>query len=318
MVRLITIFIAAALFTGSVYVFAAKGNIEALKAEGEAAMLKVHEAEIPAKPQRVAFLTTSSMELWITAGGSDKIVARPAANLLPESVLAALPKHAANLGTANSISVENVLKHNPDLVIGSAMVNIQQQMELPLKNAGVSMLSLPNYGVDDILEELKLYGKLVGNDTKAEQAIKRINTNIAKEAQRRANLPKKKVLFVWGTPVSFSMALSNSRQGDILRLAGGENIAKDPDTGAKFLPFSLEYAVQADPDYVVFASHGNKKKLEIQMQKILSDSSSWKTIRAVREGRYAVLPPELFAANPGPRIDEAVIYLSKLLYPENL
>lgn len=319
MIRVITLFIAVALFSGGIYVFAAGKTENITKMNESHKIVKIQETEVkvPVRPQRVAFLTTSTMELWIRAGGADVIVARPAASLLPEEVMATLPKNAVNLGSANVISVENVLKQNPDLVIGSAMVNIQQQMARPLQMAGVAMLAMPNYGIEDICNELSLYGELTGNEEKAQREIRRIRDNIAFEVKRRENIPKKKVLFVWGTPVSFTMALPASRQGDILRMAGGENIAHDPGTGAKFLPFSIEYVVESDPDFVVFASHGNKKRIEIQMKKILADSSSWRTIRAVREGRYAVLPPELFAANPGPRIDEAVVYLSKLLYPEN-
>ena len=319
MIRFITLFIAIALFSGGVYVFAADRTETFARMNKNHQIVKIQDVEVkvPVRPQRVAFLTTSSMELWVAAGGADVIIARPSANFLPETVLATLPEDAVNLGTANVISVENVIKQNPDLVIGSAMVNIQQQMARPLQAAGIPMLAMPNYGIDDICEELSLYGMLTGNEEKAQGVIKKMRDNIAFEAKRRENIPKKKVLFVWGTPVSSSMALHASRQGDILQMAGGENIAIDPGTGAKFLPFSLEYAVEADPDFVVFASHGNRKKLEMMMKKILSDSSSWQTIRAIRENRYAVLPPELFAANPGPRIDEAVVYLSRLLYPED-
>ena len=312
MIRFVTVFILLTLLVGGTFLYTANETIATSKIER---LYGTDGLDIPKKPKRVAFLTTSSMELWIAAGGADKIVARPSANLLPKEILASLPKTSADLGTANAISVENVLKYNPDLVIGSAMVNIQQQMVEPLKTAGVPMLSLPNYGVEDICNELALYGKLIGNEALAQKEIKRIKDNIENEAKRRENIPRKKVLFVWGTPVSFSMALASSRQGDILRLAGGENIAKDPDTGVKFLPISLEYIVKENPDFIVFATHGDKKKLEIHMKKVLDESSAWKTINAIKEERYAVLPPELFAANPGPRIDEAVVYLSKILYP---
>lgn len=273
--------------------------------------------EIPKRPKRIAFLTASSLELWLAAGGREQIIARPSATLLPDDVLQAIPASAVDLGQTNNISIENVLKQSPDLVVGSPMVKVQQNMVQPLDAAGIPFLTMPNYSVADICAELALYGQLTGDKTIAKARIDSINGRIAQEAKRREGKAEKKVLLIWGTPVSFTMALDSSRQGDILRLAGGKNIAVDPGTGANFLPFSIEFAVEQDPDYVLFMTHGNREKLALQMNKTLSESSSWQSIRAVREGRVDVLPPELFAVNPGPRIDEAVIYLSKLLYPDD-
>ena len=275
------------------------------------------EVRLPRRPQRVAVLTTASMETWVAAGGGAQIIARPKDTMAPASTLAKVNKDAVDIGASGRVSIENVIRQNPDLVIGSAMLSVQNMIVQPLNAAKIPLLAFPNYSIDEICQEIALCGELTGNEQMAQQEIKRIKDNIEKEAQRRGNTPKKRVLLIWGTPVSFSMALPHSRQGDVLRLAGGENIAVNPGTDARFIPFSLEYAVKEDPDYVLFMTHGKREKVQSQMEKTLAESSAWQEIRAVREGRAVVLPPELFALNPGPRIDEAVVFLSRLIYPDS-
>ena len=276
------------------------------------------EVSVPRRPQRVVVLTAASMETWVAAGGGAQIIARPKASMSPASVHARVNKDASDLGLPGNVSIENIIRQNPDLVVGSAMLSTQNMIVQPLNATNIPFLAFPNFSIEEICQEIALCGELTGNEELAQQEIKRIKDNIEKEAKRRRDsAPKKRVLLIWGTPVSFSMALPNSRQGDVLRLAGGENIAVNPGTDARFIPFSLEYAVQADPDYVLFMTHGNREKVQAQMEKTLAESSAWREIRAVREGRAIVLPPELFAVNPGPRIDEAVVFLSRLIYPDS-
>lgn len=320
MPRVIIVVIAIVLVCGAGAIFLRQENNNVLNAQTD--YVKVtsfsennEEIIIPARPKRVVFLTASSLEMWLAVGGSDSIVGRPRSSMVPKEVMNKLSDKVVDVGLPGGVSLEKVLLLKPDLVVGAPMVAVQQQMVEPLKQAGIPFLAMPNYSLKDVYAELRMFGRLTGNENSAEKEVKRIKDNIAVEAKRREGQTVKKVLLVWGTPASFSMVLPNSRQGDILRLAGGENIAHDPGTGVKFVPFSLEYAVEQNPDYVLFITHGEQDKLKTQMDKTLSESSSWQTIRAVKEGRVHILPPELFAVNPGPRVDEAVVFLSKLLYP---
>lgn len=321
MSRVIVVVIAVVLLFGAGAIFLRQDNSNVLNAQTEYITVttsvanNVEEITIPAKPQRVVFLTASSLEMWLAVGGTDTIVGRPRSSMVPKEVMDKLSDKVEDVGLPGGVSLEKVLLLKPDLVVGVPMVAVQQQMVAPLQQAGIPFLAMPNYSIEDVYAELRMFGKLTGKEDLAEKEVQRIADNIALEAKRREGREVKKVLLIWGTPASFSMVLPNSRQGDVLRLAGGENIAHDPGTGVKFVPFSLEYAVEQNPDYVLFITHGDKDKLETQMDKTLSESSSWQTIKAVKEGRVYVLPPELFAVNPGPRIDEAVVFLSKLLYP---
>ncbi len=274
------------------------------------------DLNVPARPQRVVFLTASSMELWLGAGGKDTVVGRPQATMLPQEVLDMLPDKAVDLGKPNVMSLEKVLSLKPDLVVGAGMVSSQQQMEEPLSAVGIPFLVIPKLSIEDTFKELTAFGQLTGQPEKAAAEIQRMRGNIEQEAQRRAGRPPKKVLLVWGSSEGFSIALPDSLPGDMLRLAGGENIAPQMSGGVKLIPFSMEFAVQANPDIVLFITHGDRKKVKLQMERTLAENSAWQTIKAIREERMEVLPPELFAVNPGLRSDQAVVYLSKLLYPE--
>lgn len=274
------------------------------------------DASAPKNPKRIIALSSSDFEIIMKIGGSDKVVAAPKFNYVPKWVYEKMPAHIKDLGQPGSISIESIMAHKPDLLLASGMAGSQQLNADFFIKENISVITIPTQSLEDILLEIKTLGVLTGEESNAEREIERIKTNISLETKRNVDKKRKKVLMVFGTSTSFSMITPSSRQGDVLKLAGGENIIADTSFGSKYVPFSLEFAAQADPDFVLFVNHGNKEKMQLQMEKALTDSSAWNVIRAVREKRAYVLPPELFAVNPGLRLDEAVMYLSKLLYPD--
>lgn len=280
------------------------------------------DVTIPVKPKRVIVLTASALEMWIGAGGQDTLVGRPQTMALPKELLASLDKAGVvDVGTPNGVSLEKIMGQKPDLVIGLNFA-FHQQLAEPLKQAGIPILLVTNNSVEDNIKQLTLFGELTGKPEIAKKQVDRIQGNIAAEAKRREGKAPVKALIIWGTPESFSMALPQSLPGDLLRLAGGVNVSEGQVSsagmagGMSYAPFSLEFGLQANPDRILFVTHGKQEEVEASMKKTLASNAAWQAIPAVREGRFSVLPYELFAINPGLRSDEAVVYLSKALYPE--
>ena len=269
---------------------------------------------IPKHPRRVVCLTASSLEIWMKVGGADRLVAAPRFNYAPQWVYEKMPTHVADLGPSNTISLEKIMLYKPDLVIASGMANSQHLAGDFFARENIPLLTLPTQSLADTLFEIKLLGKITGQAKLAQNEVTRILDNIAVQAKRNEGKRPKRVLMVFGTSTSFSMMTPSSRQGDMLRLAGAENIIGDISLDSKYIPFSLEFAAQQNPDYVLFVNHGNREKMQVQMEKALAENSAWNVIEAVNKGKVHVLPPELFAVSPGLRSDQAVEYLSRLLY----
>lgn len=270
---------------------------------------------LPVHPQRVIALNASNIDLYVSAGGS--LVGRATTETLPpavRSVVQSVPK----VGLPPNPNLEQIIALKPDLVIG-ANIPYHHVLLPVLEKAGIPVLlqSLDRY--QQILDTLRFYGELTGQPAKAAAEIERIEKRYAAAVARAASREKPNVLILWGTTESFSMALSSSFSGDLLKRLGGKNIAdqaQDTVAGTAYVPLSMEFVARTNPEIILFITHSSDEAVEAKFRKELAEHPVWRNIRAVKENRVHKLPYHLFAVNPGTQVGEALEVLDKLLYPE--
>jgi iron complex transport system substrate-binding protein len=96
---------------------------------------------------------------------------------------------------------------------------------------------------------------------------------------------------------------------DLIRLAGGENIAGEEKE--VYPRFGMEEVLKRSPEVIVISSMNP----EGDYQKILQGWSRWKIIPAVKNGRLHLIDSDLLD-RPSPRIIEGLEQLAKVLHPE--
>jgi iron complex transport system substrate-binding protein len=117
--------------------------------------------------------------------------------------------------------------------------------------------------------------------------------------------PKRRVLLVVGHR-PLIVAGGGSLQDELLRTAGGINVAAD--AGAAFPQVPLELVVSRAPDVILDAAMGSEAGGHELFQGL-------DTVPAVRDGRIVTLEPDaLFRA--GPRVGEAAAMLANAIHPE--
>jgi iron complex transport system substrate-binding protein len=129
-----------------------------------------------------------------------------------------------------------------------------------------------------------------------------------------------RVLLVFGTPRSFFVMSQETYAGDLLRLAGGQNVATQflpHGAGGGFQPLSLELIVKSRPEWVLVVTHGDPERVAAAYRKELEGHPAWWQLPAVALGQVHVLPDDLFASAPGPRLDQALAHLRRLLSTES-
>ena len=60
---------------------------------------------------------------------------------------------------------------------------------------------------------------------------------------------------------------------------------------------------------------GSEKKALSYLDSLIAENPAWQELSAVKEGRYVVLPKELFHYKPNARWGESYGYLAEILYP---
>lgn len=257
------------------------------------------------RPQRIVTLSSSDTEMIYALGG--KVVGRPTAMGKVNPPEAA---SAVEVGSTHGILFEKLASVKPDLVIANPSLMSQKAT---IEKLGAQALFNSHNTYDDIKSSIRLYGKLLGNESTAEQVIANMDRTVS-SLQKPAAKPK--TLIVYGAPGSFVVALPSSYPGNFLELAGGTNVAaKFPkmDKMPQYSELSMERIVASNPDLILLITHGDAAEVKSSFKKEFENNPAWKNLSAVKEDRFEVLPQDLFAANPGIRAPEAIKTINKLL-----
>lgn len=271
------------------------------------------QVSIPAHPKKVVALNASSIDLYVSAGGS--LAGRAATETLPPDVKAAV-QQVPTVGLTPNPDLEKIVAMKPDLVL-AANIPYHHALVPVLEKAGIPILlqTMDNY--QQILDTLRFYGELTGQTDKAASQIAQIEKQYQTAVQNTAGKPAPKVLVLWGTTESFSMALSSSFTGDLVKRLGGINVSDQADKNgamAGYVPLSLEFVAKASPEVILFITHSSDDKVEEKFKNELAGHPAWQGSLAVRQNRVHKLPYQLFAVNPGTQVGKAMEVLSGLLY----
>lgn len=265
------------------------------------------KVRIPLKPKRVACAVTFASEMLLSLGHKPALRNKVTEEDLYPPEAKDVPTFDVDHGTGPNL--EQLAAAQPDLVIlspvfGRFVPGIEERL-----NAPVLVLKIQNY--DQIADKLRLLGKIVGKEDRAEEIVKTMRGQLD---EMRKGLPEKgaRVLALFGTPQAFLGFQADSYIGSLVKQLNGEVVVAGSEANKEFRSmynFSLEQAVALDPDVILIARHGAPG----EASKALQDAPAWNDLRAVKNKRVQVVSERLFVTNPGPRATEALRILRGLL-----
>lgn len=257
---------------------------------------------IPAQPQRVVSLSPAVTEIIYALGAQDILVGRTDFCVYPDAAL-----KIPSIGGISNLNIESILALNPDLVISGSMVGKKvtdqmDQMGVPM----VCVIEKPKF--EALFDNITAIGKLVGKEKQADSlnALMRervnalvtdaSNTNTITQSHDNAITPKVYYVVGFGAGGNFT-AGGNTFINDILRMAGGRNIADDIDGWS----YSLEALMKEDPDYILVRREDSAA---------FCDMKPYNRLSAVRQGRVIGMVSGTMDLQV-PRNIEAILYLRK-------
>lgn len=273
------------------------------------------EISVPYKPKRVAVLTSSLADLWITAGGEVAVT-------VFESVERGFAEETVTLvddGAGKTVNLEALIGSKPDFVLYSSELSGQVQCAKRLRDAGIPAAGFSVETFEDYLRALKIVTDILGTPEKYEEYGAKLQIEIDKLialAQKQSNQPT--LLFVRaGSSAKYTKAKTaeNHFACVMLKALGTENIAEKAPILLDGL--SMEAILLADPDFIFFTTMGEESAGKAYMESLLTDPV-WQTLTAVQTGKVHQLPKELFQYKPNARWAEAYGHLIRLLYGENI
>ena len=257
---------------------------------------------VPAPPQRIIPIFASNVEIVASLGLADRIVGIEAYTRFPREVLDR-PLVGGRLG----FSVDAVVALKPDLVVVTPSRQAANQLIDPMERIGVPILVFLQRSVPEILDNIRLMGRVAGVPERGEEVAARFQARLDAVTRKVADRQRPSTIMITGRLGNGLMlvAREGTYTGDAMVLAGARFALPDTRTLAQVSP---EAILNADPDVLLWA--GSERDL-----KELIARPGWSRMRAVTTGRaYAVNRAELLI--PGPRTMDGIEHLAAIFHPE--
>ncbi|MBD8004172.1 ABC transporter substrate-binding protein [Bacillus norwichensis] len=258
-------------------------------------------------PERIVALSNGDMDIVYALG--DEVVGRPNSK---GTIAVKEAENAEEVGSTHSIDIEKITALQPDVVLGGYPMNLK---DVPaIEGTGAKVILTGANSVDDIKKQIGLLGEILEKEDKSKEIIADIDHKV-EEIQSELSEEKPRVLLVYGAPGTNMAALPNSLSGNLLEMAGGENIASDYpglDSYPQYAQLNTERIIESNPEIILLMSHGNPEEVKDSFIKEMKKNAGWKDLDAVKNERFIILPSDLFGTNPGTRVTESLEFLQKI------
>lgn len=252
------------------------------------------EVRLAGPARRVVSLAPSITELLFAIGAGDRVVGRTVYCKYPPAAL-----QVPAVGDGLNPNVEAIMARHPDLVLLYRSPHTDAAAQ-QLAQLGVPALVVRHDGLADIARTARILGRATGQDSGGGAVARSVDSVLA---QPLPPVRTRLAYVVWDSPPIVIGA--GSFLDELARRAGAENVFHDIATPSATV--SIETIVARDPDWiaVVRDSAGSEPPA-------WSRRPEWRAVRAVREGRFLLLPADLFG-QPSPRAPEAIVQLIEML-----
>lgn len=227
-----------------------------------------------------------------------------------------LPERYADLpavGTAMSPDLEILSSLNPDYVLSPS--TLQDDLEPKYEAAGLTSIFLNLKSVEGMYDSITMLGEKFNREAQAQTLVDAYEEYMADYTVKNGGQESPKVLILMGLPGSYIVATESSYVGNLVKLAGGENVYGDGD-GKDFLNANTEDMLTKSPDIILRAAHALPDEVKEMFAEEFETNDIWKHFKAVENGRVYDLDPSLFNMSANLHWTEALDELFPMLYGE--
>lgn len=252
-------------------------------------------------PKRIVSLSPAHTEIIFALGAGDRLVGRDAFSDYP-----AAAKNVPSVGDAFNLNLEKVVSLQPDLVYTTFNLFVAD-----LQRLGITVLYRePPSTVDGVIEETRLFGRLLGEPERAQSLASSMEKRIQTVRQKLSSVQNGPRVF-YELDVALYTVAPDTFIGNMLTTLKAQNLAEGTEG---FPQLVAETIIQKDPEVVLLADSkefGNGD----ETPETARARPGWSAIAAVKNGRVFTVSADL-TSRPGPRMVDGLEAMAKLLYPE--
>ena len=226
----------------------------------------------------------------------------------------------SGVGRSTSLNLESIIALKPDFVImtgisdGKHATGVSQaDAESALKEAGVPVAFFKVTTFADYKRMMGTFCAITGRDDLYKKNVTKVGEKI-KSAVSRYSVASKSPSVLVVSAFSKGLVVQNSSgmAGAIVKDLGAVNVADEHPS--LLSDFSLEAAVEANPDYVlVLAASDDTATAQKYYDQVVGSNSAWQGMDAVKEGRVTMLDAAHFLYKPNADWAESYVLAGKAL-----
>ncbi|MBI3910085.1 MAG: ABC transporter substrate-binding protein [Armatimonadetes bacterium] len=260
---------------------------------------------LPAPARRIISLSPAHTETLYALGVGDRLIAADTYSDYPPGARA-----KAILNCWPRPPAEQIAALKPDLLV---VLTPNDEFIRQMEAVQVTVLELFPKTYEQALEGILLLGRVTESEAAARRLVEAMRARARAVQERLQRARRKRVLYeIDASDASRPyVAGGGGLYGDLLRLAGGENIFADLSSPATQV--SGEQVVARDPEVILLG--------DVQMPSypqrptMLRARPGWAGITAVRAGKVFAVNGERIV-HPGPRLIEGLEEIARCLHPE--
>ena len=226
----------------------------------------------------------------------------------------------SGVGRSTSLNLESIIALKPDFVImtgisdGKHATGVSQaDAESALKEAGIPVAFFKVTTFDDYKRMMGVFCAITGRDDLYKKNVTKVGEKI-KSAVSTYSVKSKSpsVLIVSAFSKGLVVQNTSGMAGAIVKDLGAVNVADEHPS--LLSDFSLEAAVEANPDYVlVLAASDDTATAQKYYDQVVGSNSAWQGMDAVKEGRVTMLDAAHFLYKPNADWAESYVLAGKAL-----
>ncbi len=260
------------------------------------------EVEVPFPPKKIVSLAPNITEILFSLGLDQEIIGVSIHCNFPEKA-----NSKVRVGSYISLDFEKIVFLQPDLIIATGAGNTRDMVDR-LKRLGFPTYVIFPKDFEDVLLSIGHLSKLVDREKEGVEIIQGMKKRRQRVMEMIQGLPKPRVFLQIGEAPVVTVG-KNSFADDLIRLAGGENVAGNEKE--MYPRLGMEEILKRSPEVILVSSMNPRGNY----QKVLQEWSRWKTIPAVKNGRIHLMDSDLID-RPSPRIIQGLEEMARILHPE--
>ena len=216
-------------------------------------------------------------------------------------------KDATKVGSPMNPDLEIIKSLNPTCVVSVDTLGSDFEKQFTENNIPSMFVNLST--VDGLKETIVNLGEKFDKSEKAAEIIAELeNKENELNLSKREN--KEDILILFGAPGSVMVSTDNSYVGNLVKIAGGNNIFESE--SSSFIQVNMEEIIKRNPDKILIMTHAvpeeAKKTVEEEFAK-----ATWQQLDAIKNNKVYYLENGYFGMSANLKVIEALDKLGVIL-----